>query len=334
MPISWLENERPQFPAGVTEANNNRTVRKTLVPYDYWDITNIKKALLGTCTLDVSGDLLRTLPWRDPDDPLQYCMRVDHRGLAMGEADDAVNTDTPMTTKNTFKYWELTCYFETLPYGLGGIDDFDPDFPDIIYGVTPDTIGDASNAGETFRYCTKNVIPGRFYITTKTGDFYWVKGSGASGERVEIPFPIPTIIAYQTLECTWYCVPEAAYPATAIANCQGKVNNNDMALPTVPVPAPITASQRYPVQTLLLDSVRSQPCFFPDSTRGFHITYVFQYRPEGWNVFPGPDGVQRPVFRSGGSGVAQLYDAAGFQWLFRSETTVPTPGFPVNLPNI
>jgi hypothetical protein len=299
---SLLENELCRFlPAGVTREEGNRTVRKMYIPYGYGSgLTYTKACLVGWTELDSgTGNLMRRLPWKDPDQETQYCVELAHQGIGYGKSRaNAVTPTVPFKTGVVVQKWLLTAQFATLPYPLGAVD--------LVIG---DEIRGKIPSSETTRYAIKQVRLGRDYINPPKGNFYFQGDPGA------IPIPIPTILPFQEIQATWFQLPMAAYPVQAVENCLGRVNKTAMTLPANP-----DGKTSYAAETLHLMGVAIEQTYSPFGLYTTNVHYDLRYRggPNNisWNTFPKPNGSMGRIVRDSSTGTKGLFDVADFNKLF------------------
>ncbi|MCC6421625.1 MAG: hypothetical protein IT429_25680 [Gemmataceae bacterium] len=135
--------------------------------------------------------------------------------------------------------------------------------------------------------------------------FKWAEGkfSGASVPENAVQLLFPT----GALRYTWHSVP--VVPDDAISSCEGKVNKEPF--------DGAKGARTYPPGTLLCQApqVKLNPRSLTGA-RTYDITYVFLYRPTGWNKLPDADGDFNLVTRDGTPDADTPYKEALFDVLF------------------
>ncbi len=318
-----LENELLRFPpVGVVREDDNSTVRKAIIPYVAYDNpTDVAMIYRGYAFVDTDGRISRFLPWKDPTDPLQYCMATTYQGLAFGDGRvDATVPDVPMQTGLSVENWVFTLTFSTVPFDVGTVDSILGDGR--IAGFTPTL--------ETSRFCTKVVREGREYISPPQGSLYLGTATTLPDKRTSIPYSTPFLIPYAEIDVVWYHVPAAAYPKKAIDRCQGRVNSAVMTLPSRP-----DGITTYAADTILFLGARQQEMRFPDSSFGYNIHYFFKRRGDdnagaadgpikgvrnlSWNTLPNSQNEWLTAYRGKDASSPKFYEAADLNDLFKSQ---------------
>lgn len=306
------------------DRRGNQTIRTISVPWDQRAET--KLSILGYSTVGAgdSGEpiIQRYLPWQDFDDPSMIAVRIDEH--PQGQRGAAYEDERPQMMSGTrFDWTNFAITFAQPRWHLG----------DRTYALNDDGLRVYFDLGEQpdfeqQRYCTKDVKRGIEYVSIKQGKgFIW--GDGVPTKDSVVPFPVHVVSSFADIVITWMDVPEAAYPATAIADCEGKVNRTTMVLPDRPLPDTAAA------ESLLLVTTETRPVYFPDGSVGFDVLYYFKYRPQGFNNFLDPvRGVYRPIKRLNPDDTDEPYvfARADFDSLFRPEPGIITPAILVPVP--
>jgi hypothetical protein len=293
------ENETaPGEFVGVFERTGTHILRSYLVPWDNYFV-HVQR-FLGFSRMN-GGTLERLLPYTDYQHRNMHCTRVEVRGVGYrgGEVADQI----PLTSTNVYRWARLICQFSTIPYHLGKRTNFSGEYS-IQAGGEDENLGTQPDV-ETQRYCFKEVRPAIEYVTTKPGFLVW-EDTGA-----DINFPVPFMQSFEDVTVTWYDLPREAFPYDAIAECQGKVNDDALELPGFPPP------EIYPNETLLLQSHSTRLTFFPNGLEACDLTYFFKHRPTGFNSFLDQSGTYRQIKRKGTS--TRLFAEADFKTLFQPQ---------------
>jgi hypothetical protein len=105
----------------------------------------------------------------------------------------------------------------------------------------------------------------------------------------------------QQLVYTWHQVPDV--PETAHRACLGRVNASQF--------DPVYGRPAYPPGTLLCQAPKVERKEMVTGRVAWEITYRFDYRPQGWNFFPGPDLNYYPAAQVPPAPAAALKNGAG-----------------------
>lgn len=281
--------------------------------------------MLGySTTVVVAGTptLLRTIPAQCPELGYEhlYCAEVslaETQGIfARAAIVPNDNLGNPLVRDDGgpfFADWPAWYAQQGINNGSGWAE-YDVTFRSRPYEVRTDEENATMTQGELERYVERRTRASVKGTPLPAGTLKFTDGSGAIPTSAAV-----AIVTLEELHYIWYEVPD--YPATAVANCVGKMNQDDF--------DGARGYPSYPAGTLLFNGVIERDRYRHTTGRIFwRIHYSFIYFPNGVNyylnnqgdyVLATRDGTDDGVF--GGS--KGLIKNADFNQLF--EPPLPTP---------
>jgi hypothetical protein len=214
---------------------------------------------------------------------------LEHPGITDCWCVDAKLLSTPSSTKGGSNQYDealdtgmFTC--EWAVYGLT--------FSRLPYFVVSDADVASQTIKELFRYC---VIAERPRAREFTVNSYGLVVE--ADPTIVLKTPAFIMDREQDIVITQYQTPAGLYPATAIENCLGRINQSVVELPVSYNGGSSYVTRTYPVHTLLFRGLATDITVYPGPVgdsgvlRWYRdIPMFFTYRPGGWRKLPDPTG--------------------------------------------